>query len=185
MTEKKYLEQKWYTFLKRKYKLCDDDMEEYIDSFELINKGEVVTANILANFVNDENEENDKWTVNECRDIISNINLQINGRSGKILNLPTYMSYIIPICHEYAVTRIGIRELFDSLDTNQDGKISCDELISILYQINKNFTPDELLEYKKQIRNLCNKVDTNHDGYITYQEFKMFMINEGMPTNKQ
>lgn len=178
MYNNKYLDQEWYSFLKKKYKLTDDDMEEYIDSFELINKGEIITPNILYNFIND--ELNEKWTFAECQNIINQINLKINNKYHKILDVKTYLQYIIPICQYYGLVRISIKELFDSMDENRDGKITCNELISILYKINKNLTPKEIFIYKQQILRLCKDVDTNNDGFISYNEFKLFMIEKHM-----
>jgi Ca2+-binding EF-hand superfamily protein len=182
MSDNQYLEKKWYSYLKKKYNLNDDDMAEYIDSFNLINKGNIVTANILANFVND--ESNNHLAVDEMKSIISEINVDVGNKAIKTLDLKTYLLYIIPICQEYAVTRIGIRKLFDDLDSNKDGKITCKELIGILYKINKNLTPDEIANYKKEIKKACLTADTNHDGYISYSEFKAFMINNGISLNK-
>ena len=143
MTDRNLTEEKWYIYLKKKYKLSDDDMEEYIESFDLINKGNDITADVLQKFIY--GEIYDQWSKYECGLVIMQINKQlIDNTTGMITNrgpqprikntldLQGYLSYIIPICHDYVVTRIGIRELFDSLDTNLDGRITCTELISLL-----------------------------------------------------
>jgi len=176
-------EKKWYNYLKRKYKLSDDDMEEYIESFDSINKGEDITPEALKEFIN--SELNDQWSKYECDQILQSINREVSGGtlSGKTknyLDIYGYLSYIIPICHEYVITRIGIREIFDSLDKNGDGKITCCELISLLYNVNRHMTTDEITEYTAKIKKICKIVDENGDGYISYDEFKKFMINIGL-----
>ena len=116
------------------------------------------------------------------------INRQVSkntvNRVTDTLSLCTYLSYIIPICCDYAVTRIGIREVFDSLDKNLDGKITCTELISLLYNVNQNLTPNEIIEYTAKIKKICSIADKDGDGYISYDEFKTFMINGGLTLNK-
>ena len=168
-----------YTYLKNKYRLTDDDIEEYIDSFNIINQGNNITPQILEDFINDETDDIE-WTVWDCKESIIQINKKINSTSKTILDLRTYLLYIIPICNDYVITRIGIREIFDTLDENQDGKITCTELISLLYKINRQFNQKELELYKKQIRDLCVKADTDHDGFISYEEFKVFILSRGM-----
>ena len=168
-----------YTYLKYKYRLTDDDIEEYIDSFNIINQGNNITPQILEDFINDETDDIE-WTVWDCKEVIIQINKKINSTSRTILDLRTYLLYIIPICNDYVITRIGIREIFDTLDENQDGKITCTELISLLYKINRQFDPKELELYKKQIKDLCVKADTDHDGFISYEEFKVFILSRGM-----
>lgn len=178
MSENKYFEKEWYTHLKKKYKLCDDDMEEYIDSFESMNKGNTVTSNILAQFINDEISGNNHLSNKECLGVIKKINLIVKKKEKHTLDLLTYLLYIIPICQNYVINKIGIREFFDSLDTDHDDKITCHELISVLYKINKNFTPNEIEKYKIEIQNLCEGVDTDNDGIISYDEFKKFMYEK-------
>lgn len=178
-------EKKWYNYLKRKYKLSDDDMEEYIESFDSINKGEDITPEALKEFINC--ELNDQWSKYECDQILQSINREISRgaissaiKTKNYIDIYAYLSYIIPICHEYVVTRIGIREIFDSLDKNGDGKITCCELISLLYNVNQHLNPDEISEYTARIKKICKIVDENGDGYISYDEFKKFMINIGL-----
>lgn len=168
---------KWYDYLKKKFKLSDDDMEEYIESFDTINKGEKITPNILTSFIITETNQND-WTIEDSQIIIEQINQKVNKKQSRILDLKTYLTYIIPICQNYATNRLHIREIFDMLDKNRDGKITCNDLISILYAIDKNFTPEQLEQYEKHIRNICKKVDTNQDGYLSYKEFKDFMADQ-------
>jgi len=182
-----YSEKKWYIFLKRKYKLSDDDMEEYIESFDSINKGDDITPDALKEFI--DCELNDQWSKYECDQILQSINREISrgstdasprAKAKNYIDMFAYLSYIIPICHDYVITRIGIREIFDSLDKNGDGKITCCELISLLYNVNQNFNPDEIAEYTTKIKKICKIVDENGDGYISYDEFKKFMINIGL-----
>lgn len=185
----KYLENKWYSLLKKKYKLTDDDMEEYIESFKMINKGEIITCNILCNFLNEELD--DKFNSVECKKMLIHINKKVRELNiilnpaelpnyKKYLDLQTYLMYIIPICQDYVINRISIKEFFDNIDQDQDGLITCNELISVLYKINRNFTPGEIHKYKMLIRQVCTKINTNKDGFMTYTEFKNFMISEGI-----
>lgn len=172
-------ENKLCNYLKRKYKLSDDDIEEFIDSFNIINEGENITAYSLKEFVNDKIDDLD-WDTEDCKQIIIKINMKINSKMRNILDLRTYLLYMVPICTNSTITRIAVREIFDSLDENLDGKLTCTELISLLYKINKQFDPEELATYKKQIKNLCVKADATSNGYISYEEFKTFILEQGM-----
>lgn len=170
-----HVDKKWYILLKRKYKLTNDDMEEYIDSYNSINKGNRITPTILLNFINQEVDEENKWTLNETTNVIKQINKKINDKNALILDLQTYLLYIIPICQQYIINKIGINDFFNSLDTDNDGLITCKELTSILYKINKNFSPSDIKKYKKEIKQICYNADKNNDGYIDFEEFKRFM----------
>jgi len=177
-------DQKWYVFLKKRYRLSDDDMEEYIESFDNINGGEEITVDSLRNFIHC--EINDYWSKYESEQLILKINGCVNGCCCKkmTIDLQTYLLYIIPICNDYVITRIGIRELFNSLDKNGDGKITCDELVSVIYNVNYQFTPEEITNFTKEIKKICIMVDVNNDGYLSYDEFKKFIINGGLSTKK-
>lgn len=182
-----YQEQRWYMYLKRKYHLSDDDMEEYIESFDIINGGENVTPESLRSFIYC--ETHDTWSKYECEQVIIKINKQINGNKRPcckkiIIDLQTYLSYIIPICNDYVVTRIGIRELFDSLDKNGDGKITCEELTGLIYNVNYQLTPEEISHFTTEIKKICSLVDVDGDGYLSYNEFKKFIINGGLSKKK-
>jgi Ca2+-binding EF-hand superfamily protein len=168
----------FYIYLKRKYRLNDDDIEEYIDSFNIINSGEEISPKALRDFINEEAE--DQWSISECKDTIIQINKQLNSNTSMNLDLPTYLLYIIPICCNYAIARIGIREMFDTLDSDHDNKITCKELSSLMYKINRQFSQTELESYRKQIDKLCINADTNGDGYISYEEFKKFIFDRGI-----
>jgi Ca2+-binding EF-hand superfamily protein len=175
----KYFEEEWYVYLKKKFKLCDDDMEEYIDSFELINQGKDITPQILVHLINNE-MPNNRWSTKECLNVIRKINKQINGNENQSLNLLTYLSYVIPICQQYVVNYIGIRDFFNELDKDNDGYITCEELTSVLYRVNKNFTPSDIKRYREEIKKICKKMDTNKDGLIDFNEFKKLMTDYGI-----
>ena len=200
-------ENEFYTYLKHKYRLTDADMGEFVESFIIINRGEAITATALRDFVSDEIIDVD-WSLEDCKSVIVKINKEINftGRSARgasasigsseksaqdalasmnskmrnVLDLKTYLLYVIPKCCNHIITRIGIREIFDSMDSNFDGKITREELVSLLYKMNKQFNPTELLTYKQQIEELCNDADVDGDGFISYEEFKMFILDTGM-----
>jgi len=104
----------------------------------------------------------------------------MDSKMRNVLDLKTYLLYVIPKCCNHIITRIGIREIFDSMDSNFDGKITREELVSLLYKMNKQFNPTELLTYKQQIEELCNDADVDGDGFISYEEFKMFILDTGM-----
>lgn len=192
MTEYNELfEEKWYVYLKRKYNLSDDDMEEYIESFNIINRGNNITADNLRNFIDCEIQ--DYWSKYECEQIIININKQlimaqksniIVTKNMDILDLKSYLFYIIPICNDFVTTSVGIRELFNSLDKNCDGKITCTELTSLLYNVNYDLSSEEIIFFTAEIKKICAIVDINHDGYICYDEFKKFIIKGGLSSKK-
>lgn len=171
----KYIDEEWYIFLKRRYKLSDDDMHEYISAFEYINRGDRIDSEVLTNFVNDESNVGNKISKKDSLSIIRKINSQVCSTIKNYIDLKTFLLYIIPICQTYNVNRVEIKELFEELDIDGDGKITCDELISILYHINKKLTPDDIEKYKKEINNICHHVDKNKDGYISFTEFKNYM----------
>lgn len=173
----------FYTYLKQKYKLSNDDMSEFLESFITINRGESITPDALKAFVEDEIDDTD-WHIDDCRKIIANINKKVNGKPKNIIDLKTYLTYLIPLCCNHVITKIGLREIFDTLDSDFDGKITCEELVSLLYKVNKQFEPSELLDYKKQISRLCISADKDNDGFISYEEFKSFIIEMGMGMGK-
>jgi Ca2+-binding EF-hand superfamily protein len=166
-------EEEWYTFLKKKYKLSDEDFEEYIESFKIINNGNPITVSLLQQLVWNELREN--WSNNECLRIIQQINLKVNGKVDSIINLRTFLFYIIPICQDYIVKRINVHDLFDSLDKDRDGKISCDELMNIVYMVNKKYTHSEIEIYKKKVNEICEIIDTDKDNCIGFDEFINFL----------
>lgn len=173
----------FYTYLKQKYKLSNDDMGEFLESFMTINRGESITPDALKAFVEDEMDDTD-WHIDDCRKIIANINKKVNGKPKNTIDLKTYLTYLIPLCCNHVITKIGLREIFDTLDSDFDGKITCEELVSLLYKVNKQFEPSELLDYKKQISRLCISADKDNDGFISYEEFKSFIIEMGMGMGK-
>ena len=177
-------EKKWYIFLKKKYKINDDDMQEYIDSFEYINQGRDVDSQILADFLNDELDHQDFWTVHECEKIINKINYDIDHKVKRYLNLRTYLYYIIPICQEYIINKVGIDDFFKSIDVDHDGWITCDQLVAGLYHVNKKYTDKDIDKLNVEIKNLCKKEDNDKDGYLSYDEFKNFMIKRSIPISK-
>jgi len=172
---KKYLEERWYTFLKKKYDISDDEMDEYIDSFNMINKGNPITPDSLAIFINE--ATHDHWSLHECRKVILYITEKIDKEPSKIMELKTYLFYVIPICQRIEISRVEIRELFDNIDTNHDNKITCRELTNLIYKINRDLSPSEISEYKKKIKKLCKEMDPKNAGYITYDEFKKFILS--------
>jgi calcium-binding protein CML len=101
---------------------------------------------------------------------------QNNSSKKRIIDLQTFMRYVIPMSNKHSVSVIEIRELFDNLDTDGDGKITCAQLINTIYKINKNFSASEMEDYRKIIKKLCKEIDSNGDGTISYEEFKEFII---------
>lgn len=177
------LDNEFFTYLKQKYKLSNDDMGEFLESFISINRGESITPFSLKAFVEDEMDDTD-WHIDDCRKIIININKQVNSKPRNYIDLKTYLTYLIPLCCNHVITKTGLREIFDTLDSDFDGKITCDELVSLLYKINKQFEPSEILDYKKHISRLCMSADKDNDGFISYDEFKSFIIDMGMGYGK-
>jgi hypothetical protein len=153
----------------------------------LINKGANITPEILCNFINDEikGSDEDQYNVKECQDVVTKINQLVsihvnmhphsNGHPKSTINLSTYLRYIIPICQDYVVKKVGVKELFQSLDKNSDGLITAEDLMAVIYKVNKTFTANDIVNFKKEIKKMCSKADTNKDGYLSFDEFKAFM----------
>lgn len=57
-----------------------------------------------------------------------------------------------------------LRKLFIQIDTNGDGKITCDEFWRALQGYGFDYSLDEA-------KILLDKLDTNKNGYIDYTEF--------------
>jgi len=57
-----------------------------------------------------------------------------------------------------------LRKLFIQIDTNGDGKITCDEFWKALQSYGFDYTLEEA-------KILLDKLDTNKNGYIDYTEF--------------
>lgn len=169
----------FYTYLKHKYRLTDADMGEFIESFIAINRGEPITPYALKSFVSDEIDDSN-WSMDECRSIIVKINFEIHGKMRNTLDVKTYLTYVIPKCSNNVITKIGIREIFDSLDSDLDGKITCNELMSLIYKLNKQLDSVELISYKQQIEKMCQSADIDNDGFISYDEFKKFILEKGI-----
>lgn len=174
-------EKNWYIYLKNKYQLTDNDMDEYIDSFDSINQGNPITISVLQEFV--KNELNDAWAKADCGLVIRNINRKIHNKNNTIIDLKTFLFYIIPICQKYIMDRISIKEFFGLLDKDKDGRITVNELIEVLYIANKNYTTQEIKDYKEEIRKLYNRMDKNKDGFITFGEFIEFINSSGILTD--
>lgn len=174
MNKDSIYEKDWYVYLKNKYKLKDNDMDEYIDSFDSINRGNPITISVLQDFIY--NEINEKWSKDDCRRTIKRINLDTNKKDDTIINLKTFLFYIIPICQNYIINRISTKDLFDKLDKDGDGKITCNELTNVIYLVNKQFTVEEVKNYKEKIRKICDQIDIDDNGEITFEEFVKFLI---------
>lgn len=180
MSYENYLNESWYKFLKIKYALQDDELEQYIDAFYDINNGNSFGPTYLSEFI--KSETDDDVSIETCREGIIKINKTVNNNNRSIIDLRTFMLYIVPLCHTQSIIKMNIKELFDSLDTNQDGKLTCKEFISILYKINKKITPEKINDFSTEIKNICNKVDIDGDGYISYEEFKQFLLDKDFNT---
>lgn len=175
MNRERYVDSEWFAQLKIKYKLSSDDMDEFIRSFDIINDGSVVTPKRLSEFI--AKEINKYYSMVYCQKIIQEINKRINNHRKSILDLETYLKYIIPISVRKLKREQSIKEFFNTLDSDHNKKITCEDLISVLYRVKRNYSSSELKHYKKEIKKICKKADLNNDGVITYDEFRSFMDN--------
>ena len=180
MSYENHIQESWYKYLKIKYDMEDEELEQYIDAFYDINNGNSFGPTLLSEFI--KNETDEKISIETCRNGIKEINKSVNNKNRTIIDLRTFMLYIVPLCHTQSVIKMNVKELFESLDTNQDGKLSCTEFISILYKIDKKITPEKISDFSKQIKDICNKLDTDGDGYISYEEFRRFLLDKDFNT---
>ena len=79
-----------------------------------------------------------------------------------------------------------LRDAFQKLDTNKDGKLSLQEFMASEPGIKTSQTPDQMLqsldsnhdgkvsleEFRAPQTALFNRIDTNHDGVVTPQEYQ-------------
>ena len=174
-----HINKDWYIFLKKKYRITDDDMIEYIDAFEYITKTKYITAEILADFINEELNSDSRWNVSECKELIEQINLHSKRLSNKGIDIVSFINYTINVCQKIRVNKISARELFDTIDIDGDGKITQDELNSLLYRLN-DVSQNNIEYYKEEIENLCKKINSTETGYFTYDDFKklVYKINK-------
>lgn len=173
-----YREEKWYAFLKKKYKLSDDQLDEYIDSFEMINKGNDIDMNSICFFLNDLTI--DHWNKNDCSKAIKYITKIGSGSENTAIDLKTYLFYIIPICNKQIITKVEIRELFNLIDKKHRGFVTQKEFLKIIYYVNVNPSIEVLDKYKKYFGKMFTQMDKNQDGYIEYEEFKQFLVENDM-----
>lgn len=166
-------EEEWYTYLKNKYKLTDEDFEEYIEAFKTFNNMNPITVSLLQQLIWNELREN--WSKKECLRIVQQINLDANGKTDSIISLKTFLFYIIPICQDYIINRISVHDLFNRLDKDKDGKISCEELMNVVYLVNKKYTHNEIEVCKKKVNEICKIIDTDKDNCISFDEFINFL----------
>lgn len=164
----------WGVYIKKKFRLSDNDFLEYCESFSMVTKKPIINVTDLMQFMNRELKPT-IYTISYCLKLIQNINMIVHKTKNNHITLETYLLYIIPICQKYNVNDITIKELFDKLDKKREGKIKSDELIQILYKLNKNFTPDEIKKHVITIKKMCIKIDVNNDGFIDFNEFKNFI----------
>lgn len=64
-----------------------------------------------------------------------------------------------------------IQKVFNRFDTNQDGKISADELGGVLKALGSDTSAEE-------VSRMMDEIDTDHDGAINLDEFASFCARE-------
>ena len=175
MKREDILKSSWVVELTRRYSLSDACMDEFIDSFELLNGGNDVYPEHLAEFVNKESVVENIFTIEDCKKNISKISLMVTGKSMGHLDLKTYLAYIIPTCKSKSNDNSGMREFFDSIDINNDGHIGYGELMLVLSNLKKKKRFENKKKYQRKIEELCQGIDANGDGKITFLEFKNFV----------
>jgi len=69
-----------------------------------------------------------------------------------------------------------IKKLFENMDTNGDGTISKEEMISLFSELN-DYTESEY-------DSMFNSADADKDGSVNYKEFIDWVFSEGKPTGQ-
>jgi Ca2+-binding EF-hand superfamily protein len=169
---------KWYQFIKHKYDLEDEELQQYILAYNEINNSQLITADAMMVFLN--KSASDAWTLKEVAYIISHVNLP--GASDTIA-CHTFVMYMIPICHDLSLSAVNIRQLYDIFDKDKDGFVSVKDFSSQLVKISQVMNPNDVNDYKRKLQRFIRSIDVDHDNKISYEEFKEF-VNQNLVHNK-
>ena len=80
----------------------------------------------------------------------------------KILNEPNLLAQVTKRC-------------FDSVDTNQSGRIETKELKDILIQISMDFKAEPPTD--EEVKGVLDQLDTDHSGTVELKEFEVLIAD--------
>ena len=80
----------------------------------------------------------------------------------KILNEPNLLEQVTKRC-------------FDSVDTNQSGRIETKELKDILIQISMDFKAEPPTD--EEVKGVLDQLDTDHSGTVELKEFEVLIAD--------
>ena len=98
----------------------------------------------------------------------------LNQNSAKVIFLCLILDFKELVCllsiSTHGTIEEKLRWVFTVYDINNDGKLSLDEIGSIVRSM-QSLTPNEKRLNDKQIREMFSRCDKNNDGTITVDEF--------------
>ncbi|KAD2805645.1 hypothetical protein E3N88_39022 [Mikania micrantha] len=103
---------------------------------------------------------------NELKDVMSEIDTDRDG----FIDLEEFIEFQRRGCNaaDGAAVNKELREAFDLYDLNKNGKISADELHSVLKMLGEKCS-------LKDCRKMIKSVDVDGDGCVNFEEFKKMM----------
>ena len=86
----------------------------------------------------------------------------IDGNADGVISYEEFLR--VGVTKEKLLEEKNLKFAFDRFDTDNDGKLSKEEIKKVLYASNFDY-----------INDLLKEIDMNNDGYVSYEEFKYLM----------
>ncbi|KAL5248187.1 hypothetical protein ACHWQZ_G017385 [Mnemiopsis leidyi] len=144
-------------------KLSDDQIAEFREAFSLFDKdgdGTITTTELgtVMKSLGQSPCESD------LQDMINEVDADGNGT----IDFKEFLEMMTKHMKEADCDQ-ELREAFKVFDRNGDGKITADELKTVMHNLGETLTDEE-------IDQMIEEADTNKDGYVDYEEFCIMMV---------